>query len=80
MLLLFGLSVVFMAIAFLVRQPWTIALPFAAWLVIYALSATGILASGTSLGAALIAGVMGALFAVAGIIFGNAQARRPPRP
>lgn len=79
MLLLFGLSVVFMAVAFLVRRPWTVALPFAAWLGVYALNATGLVAGDTSLGAALLAGGLGALFAVAGLVFGNAQTGRQPK-
>ena len=77
--LLFIISVVFMAIAFLVRRPWTVALPFLVWLGIYGLSAAGILSGSTSLGAALLAGGVGALFAVAGLVFGRAQVRRQPK-
>jgi len=80
MLLLFGLSVVFMAVAFLVRRPWTIGLPFVVWLGVYLLNGVGILTGETSLGSALLAGGMGALFAVLGIVLGNSQARRQPRP
>ena len=79
MALLFGLSIVFMALAFLVRRRWTVAAPFVAWLGIYALNTTGILTGETSLGSALLAGAVGALFAVAGLVFANAQARRLPR-
>jgi hypothetical protein len=75
MLLLFGLSVVFMAIAFLIRRPWTIAVPFVAWLGLYGLGAWGIVTGETSLSAALFAGVLGALFAVAGLVLGSRQAR-----
>jgi hypothetical protein len=79
MALLFGLSIIFMAIAFLIRRPWTIAVPFVAWLGIYGLNAAGIVTADTSLASALIAGAVGALFAVAGIVFGNGQARRQPK-
>ncbi len=79
MALLFGISIVFMAIAFLVRRPWTIALPFVVWLGIYGLSASGVLSGSTSLGSALLAGGVGALFAVAGLVFGQGQVRRQPK-
>ncbi len=79
MALLFGISVVFMAVAFLVRRPWTVALPFAIWVGIYALGEVGILPGGTSLSSALLAGGLGALFAVAGLVLGRGQARRQPR-
>lgn len=78
MLLLFGISVVFMAIAFLVRRPWTVALPVVVWLVVYGLSAARILTGETTLGSALVAGVMGAMFAIAGLVVANGQARRRP--
>jgi hypothetical protein len=80
MLLLFGLSVVFMAVAFLVRRPWTLAVPFVTWLGLYVLNAWGIVSGETTLAAALFAGAVGALFAVAGLVFGNAQTRRQPKP
>jgi hypothetical protein len=79
MALLFGLSVVFMALAFLVRRPWTVAVPFVAWLGVYVLNASGVLTGDTTLGSAVLAGVVGAMFAIAGLVFGNAQARRQPR-
>ena len=78
MALLFGLGIAFMGIGFLFRRPWTIALPFLVWIGIDALARVGILPGQSDLGAAVLAGVVGALFAVAGIIFGNAQARRLP--
>ena len=79
MALLFGLSIVFMAISFLVRRPWTIAVPFVAWLGLYLLSAWGIVSGGTSLDSALFAGALGALFSVAGLVLGRGQARSRPK-
>ncbi len=76
---LFAISVVFMAVAMLVRRPWTVALPFVVWLGVAGLSEAGILPGGTSLGSALLAGGMGALFAIAGLIVGRRPARNRPR-
>ena len=79
MALLFGISIVFMAVAFLVGRPWTIALPFVVWLGIWLLGAMGLITGGGPIEAALVAGVMGALFAIAGLVLRKGQANRRPR-
>ena len=73
------MSIVFMAIAFLVRRPWTVALPFLVWLGVYLLGASRIVSDQTSLESALLAGGLGALFAVAGLVLGRAQVRGQPK-
>jgi hypothetical protein len=78
MTLLFGLSIVFMLIAYVVRRPWTIGLPFAAWLGLWLLGRTGTLSDATSLESALLAGIVGAGFAAAGLFLANQAARRMP--
>jgi hypothetical protein len=77
--LLFGISIVFMAVAFVIRRPSTIVLPFVTWLVIAVLGQAGVLSEASDLGSNVLAGVVGGLFAVAGLVFGERSARQPPR-
>lgn len=79
MLLVFGISIVFMAIAFLSQRPWTVAVPFLVWLGIDLLVRLGVLAGEPDLGSALLAAAVGALFAVAGLVLGRAQVRGQPK-
>jgi hypothetical protein len=80
MVLLFGLSMVFMAVAFLVRRPWTVGLPFVVWLGLAGLEAAGLISADTTIGSALLAGGLGALFAVAGLVMAGRMTPPPARP
>jgi hypothetical protein len=80
MAILIAISVPFAVIAFLVRRPWTVALPIVVWLAIAGLGAAGVLSRSTSIESAIAAGVFGAFFAVAGLVLGERSARRRPGP
>ncbi len=75
---LFGISVVFMIIALVIRRPWTVALPFVVWLGIAGLCAAGMLPGAEPVESALLAGVIGALFAIAGLVMGARTVRGRP--
>jgi len=79
MAILLGVSVLFAAIAFLVRRAWTVALPFVAWLGVAGLAAAGVLAGETTVGSSLLAGIVGSMFAFGGLILGERAARQRPR-
>ncbi len=74
----FGISLVFMAVAFLVRRPWTVAVPFVVWLGLAGLSQGGILPATVTLGSAVLGGAVGAVFAISGLIVSGRPVRGRP--
>jgi hypothetical protein len=71
------LSLPWAALGWARPRPWALVLPVAFWLAFAWLGSIGVLPGGTSLAAALLAGVLGAVFAVAGVLARSWYRMRP---
>jgi hypothetical protein len=71
MTLLILISMPFVALGYLVPRAWTVVVPFVAWMAVAWLGELGILSGRPSLASALLAGGLGALFALAGFFLGR---------
>jgi hypothetical protein len=78
MTLLILISLPFGVLGYLVPRAWTIVAPFVVWIGLAWFGELGILSGRTSLASALLAGGLGALFAVAGLVLAR-RTRVAPR-
>jgi len=75
MLLLFVISSVFTFIGYWKPRPWALVLPFVVWLGIARLGDLGILSDKTTTESAILAGVVGAAFALLGFLLSAGRPR-----